>query len=107
MPPDYIQVPNNTPPPAEKAYPTTSPLSLALAQFAIYVYAQAVAQLERLRKANEPKNDSYKDRATGDLTPLRLDPSNRKLTPLQIEVQEIVRRYETHLRQVRDGRRLL
>jgi hypothetical protein len=105
MPPDYIQVPPVSAQSRSEEELATSRLIYAVSEFAKRVYAQAVAQYNRIiedgrKAANLGTSQSH--RATADDTPLRLDPANRSRTPLEIEVDEITKRYESHLLKVPD-----
>jgi hypothetical protein len=107
--PDYVSVgPQPTPQPTpvfSTEQNSRSYFLLLMARFATDIYAKAVAQYDKFKKDSQGGVDTsatYKDRAAGDLSPITRDLAKGAKTPLQIEVEAIIQRYQQHLLKVPD-----
>jgi hypothetical protein len=104
MPPDYIEFPKNNYTRSLANGPPTSGAP-AVAWMAQMVYAQAVAAAERFKKSIQDwreRDQTLAKQATGNNVATRPVPPKKNITPLEVEVNAIIRRYESQLHKVPD-----
>src|ERR1700722_4263920 len=106
MPPDFIPVGSQPSPRPQSTQrwstddESRSYLWFLIAQFAQSILKKAVEQLANARKDAQQgvvdTTSTYKDRATGELSPDISEFTKSSKTPLQIEVEAIIQRYQQH-----------
>jgi hypothetical protein len=111
MPSDYITIgpqsaPTPQPTPRSAEDESRSYLWFQISQFAEAILKKAVEQLEKTKKDAQQgpvdTSSTYRDRAAGDLSPLTREFTKNAKTPLQIEVEAIIERYQQHHLKVPD-----
>ena len=104
MPPDYIQVPPNNATTKLNERPRTGGGNAMGEALSKAILAKTIAVLEQMRKVIRDQYESLLKRlATGSTRPLSTDVLNlQKKSNLQVEVNAIIRHYQSNLHQVPD-----
>src|SRR5215469_12277132 len=109
MPRDYILTDDNKGPiKSWHTWALEGPLRSAWANPWVLsqIYARATAEAERFKKALadewKKREEATFKQSTGNNVPTRPIPTKKKVTPLEIEVNAIVRRYQIQLHKVPD-----